>query len=46
MVFLVGCYDVLAMAIKSFGIPLEPGVAPLDTAAKARMLGTAVSDTL
>jgi alkylhydroperoxidase family enzyme len=46
MVFLVGCYDVLAMAIKSFGIPLEPGVAPLDAAAKARMLGTAVSDTL
>ena len=31
---------------RASGIPLEPGVAPLDAAAKARMLGTAVSDTL
>jgi 4-carboxymuconolactone decarboxylase len=41
MIFLVGCYEVLAMAIKSFRIPLEPGVAGLDAAAKARMLNTA-----
>jgi 4-carboxymuconolactone decarboxylase len=46
MVFLVGCYEVLAMAIKSFNIPLEPGVAPLDPAAKARMFEIAVSDAL
>lgn len=37
MIFLVGCYEVLAMAIKSFRIPLEPGVAPLDDATRARM---------
>ncbi len=41
MIFLVGCYEVLAMAIKSFRIPLEPGVAGLDPAAKARMFKTA-----
>jgi 4-carboxymuconolactone decarboxylase len=41
MIFLVGCYEVLAMAIKSFRIPLEPGVAGLDPAARARMLKTA-----
>jgi 4-carboxymuconolactone decarboxylase len=46
MVFLVGCYEVLAMAIKSFGIPLEPGVAPLESEVKARMFGTALSDAL
>ncbi len=40
MIFLVGCYEVLAMAIKSFRIPLEPGVAGLDAAAKARMFKT------
>jgi alkylhydroperoxidase family enzyme len=37
LVFLVGCYDVLAMAIKSFGIQLEPGVVPLDAATSERM---------
>jgi 4-carboxymuconolactone decarboxylase len=37
IIFLVGCYEVLAMAIKSFRIPLEPGVAPLDDATRARM---------
>jgi alkylhydroperoxidase family enzyme len=37
LVFLVGCYDVLAMAIKSFRTQLEPGVAPLDAAVRARM---------
>ncbi|MBP6482643.1 MAG: hypothetical protein KA310_17425, partial [Pseudomonadales bacterium] len=24
--FAVGCYDVLAMAFKTFGVPFEPGV--------------------
>jgi len=43
LVFLVGCYEVLAMAIKSFRIQLEPGVAPLDAAVMARMYGGQVS---
>jgi 4-carboxymuconolactone decarboxylase len=38
LVFLVGCYDVLGMAIKTFNMQLEPGVAPLDPAIRARML--------
>jgi 4-carboxymuconolactone decarboxylase len=37
LVFLIGCYDVLAMAIKTFQSRLEPGVAPLDPAVRARM---------
>jgi alkylhydroperoxidase family enzyme len=37
IIFLVGCYEVLAMAVKSFRIPLEPGVAPLDDATRNRM---------
>jgi 4-carboxymuconolactone decarboxylase len=37
LVFLVGCYDVLAMAIRTFQTQLEPGVAPLDPAVRARM---------
>ena len=39
LIFLVGCYDMLATAIKTFDIPLEPGVAPLDPAVRARMFG-------
>ena len=27
--FAVGCYDVLAMAFKTFGVPFEPGMEPL-----------------
>jgi 4-carboxymuconolactone decarboxylase len=37
LVFLVGCYDVLAMAIQTFQTQLEPGVAPLDPVVRARM---------
>ena len=37
LIFLVGCYDMLAMAISSFNMPLEPGVARLDPAVRARM---------
>jgi 4-carboxymuconolactone decarboxylase len=37
LVFLVGCYDVLAMAMKSFQTQLEPGVATLDPQVRARM---------
>ena len=38
VVFLVGCYDMLSMAIRTFNMQLEPGVAPLDPAVRARML--------
>jgi 4-carboxymuconolactone decarboxylase len=37
LIFLVGCYDMLAMAMNSFNVQLEPGVAPLDPAVRARM---------
>lgn len=37
LVFTVGCYDVLAMAFKTFGVALEPGATPLDPAVRARM---------
>jgi len=37
LVFTVGCYDVLAMAFKSFAVALEPGTTPLDAAVRARM---------
>jgi alkylhydroperoxidase family enzyme len=40
IVFAVGCYDVLAMAFKSFGVPFEPGVEPLAPAVRARMHAT------
>lgn len=37
MIFAVGCYEILAMAINSFATPLDPGVAPLDAETRARM---------
>jgi 4-carboxymuconolactone decarboxylase len=37
IVFAVGCYDVLAMVFKTFGVQLEPGVEPLDPVVRARM---------
>jgi 4-carboxymuconolactone decarboxylase len=37
LVFLVGCYDVLAMVFKTFGVQLEHGVSPLPAATRARM---------
>jgi alkylhydroperoxidase family enzyme len=37
LVFVIGCYEILGMAINSFGTQLEPGVAPLDPVARARM---------
>jgi 4-carboxymuconolactone decarboxylase len=42
LVFLVGCYDTLGMAIKTFNMQLEPGVAALDPAIRARMFDRAV----
>ncbi len=40
MVFLVGCYNVLAMALGSFDIPLEPGVEGFDSQTRERMLAS------
>jgi 4-carboxymuconolactone decarboxylase len=37
LVFTVGCYEVLAMAFKTFGVALEPGANELDPAVRARM---------
>jgi 4-carboxymuconolactone decarboxylase len=37
LIFCVGCYDVLAMVFKSYGVQLESGVEPLDPATRARM---------
>lgn len=37
LVFAVGCYDILAMAFKTFGAQLEPGVPPLSAEARAHM---------
>lgn len=37
LVFLVGCYDVLAMVFKTFGVQLEAGVQALSPDVQARM---------
>ncbi len=37
MVFTVGCYEVLAMAFKSFGVPFEASLEPMSEEVKARM---------
>ena len=37
LVFLIGAYEVLAMALNSFGTRLEPGVQHLDSAARAHL---------
>jgi 4-carboxymuconolactone decarboxylase len=37
IIFTVGCYDILAMVFKSFGVQLEPGVDPLTPEVRARM---------
>jgi len=37
IVFVVGCYEVLAMAFKTFGVELESGTEPLDPVARQRM---------
>lgn len=38
LIFIVGCYEVLAMAVNSFNSDIEPGVAPLDPATRERMM--------
>jgi 4-carboxymuconolactone decarboxylase len=40
LVFLIGCYEILAMAVNSFNIGLEPGVQPLDPETRARLLAS------
>jgi alkylhydroperoxidase family enzyme len=40
IVFAVGCYEVLAMAFKTFGVSFEPGVEPLAPDVRARMHAT------
>jgi 4-carboxymuconolactone decarboxylase len=37
VVFTVGCYEILAMAFKTFGVQLEPGADPLDADTRAHM---------
>jgi 4-carboxymuconolactone decarboxylase len=37
IVFVIGCYDTLAMVFKTFGVQLEPGVDALDPTLRARM---------
>ena len=37
LIFIIGCYEVLAMAVNSFNSDIEPGVAPLDPATRERM---------
>jgi fatty-acyl-CoA synthase len=46
IVFAVGCYDILAMVFKTFGVQLEPGVDPLDSAVRARMHAHASGPTV
>lgn len=41
MVFTVGCYEVLAMAFKSFAVPFESSLPPMSSTVKARMYGSA-----
>jgi alkylhydroperoxidase family enzyme len=41
LLFVIGCYEILAMAINTFGIQMEPELVPLDPRVKARMLGQA-----
>jgi len=38
LVFLIGCYETLGMAINTFNMQLEPGTTPLTPAVRARML--------
>ena len=38
LLFLIGCYDTLALAINSIGTPVEAGAPPLDEATRQRLL--------
>lgn len=39
MIFLVGCYEIVAMTMRSLNVPMEPGVEQLDDDTRARMFG-------
>ncbi|HVL02099.1 MAG TPA: carboxymuconolactone decarboxylase family protein [Dongiaceae bacterium] len=41
IVFTVGCYEVLAMAFKSFGVAFEASLDPIPADARAKMYNTA-----
>jgi 4-carboxymuconolactone decarboxylase len=38
LLFLIGCYDALALVINSIGTPIEAGAPPLDPAVRERLL--------
>lgn len=44
LVFTVGCYEVLAMAFKSFAVPFEPGLEPMAPDVRKRMHATDLSN--
>jgi len=43
IVFTVGCYEVLAMAFKSFSVPFEPSLEPMAPDVRARMNESKIS---
>jgi 4-carboxymuconolactone decarboxylase len=40
LVFAVGCYEIMAMTFKTFGVPYDPGLEPMSAEMKARMMAT------
>jgi alkylhydroperoxidase family enzyme len=38
LVFAVGCYEIMAMVFKTFKVPFDPGVEPMSSQLKARMM--------
>lgn len=40
LVFVVGCYEIMAMVFNTFKVPYDPGLEPLAPELKARMLAT------
>lgn len=46
LVFVVGCYEILAMAFNSFDIKLEPGVQPLDPDTRTRLQASALNNAV
>lgn len=44
LVFTVGCYEVLAMAFKSFAVPFEPSLEPMSPEVRTKMLATPASN--
>jgi alkylhydroperoxidase family enzyme len=44
LVFTVGCYEVLAMAFKSFAVPFEHSLEPMSPEVRTRMLAVSLSN--